>query len=174
MSPEPLILAVVGATGTGKSDLGVRLALEIGGEVVNADAMQLYRGMDIGTAKLPIDERRGVPHHQLDVLDVRDEARVATYQERGRHPILVGGSGLYVRAAVDHLEIPPTDPAVRAHWEAYADRLGAQAAYDELVPQFEALFARSGQDWPSFCDAVRRLAALPPDVRRAALARAAE
>ena len=97
----------------------------LGGEVVNADAMQLYRGMDIGTAKLPLPERRGIPHHQLDVLDVREEASVAAYQRearadlaairaRGRVPLLVGGSGLYVRAALDRLEIPPTDPAVRA------------------------------------------------------------
>ncbi|GAA1906028.1 tRNA (adenosine(37)-N6)-dimethylallyltransferase MiaA [Lapillicoccus jejuensis] len=123
------VVAVVGATATGKSDLGVELALRLGGEVVSADALQLYRGMDIGTAKLTPDERRGVPHHQLDVLDVRDEASVAAYQRearadlaaiaaRGRRPLLVGGSGLYVRAALDRLDIPPTDPAVRARLEA--------------------------------------------------------
>ena len=124
MSERPLVLAVVGATGTGKSDLGVRLALDLEGEVVNADAMQLYRGMDIGTAKLTVEQRRGVAHHQLDVLDIRDEASVAGYQQaaraaiadiqaRGRHPILVGGSGLYLRAALDRLDIPPTDPLAK-------------------------------------------------------------
>lgn len=144
MRAAPLIIAIVGPTGTGKSDLGVRLASELGGEVVNADAMQLYRGMDIGTAKLPVAQRLGVPHHQLDVLDVRDEASVAAYQHaarvdiadiqtRGRHPILVGGSGLYLRAALDRLDIPPTDPLVRATWEAYAARSGAAAAFALLA-----------------------------------------
>lgn len=144
MSERPLVLAVVGATGTGKSDLGVRLALDLGGEVVNADAMQLYRGMDIGTAKLTVGQRRGVAHHQLDVLGIRDEASVAGYQQdaraaiadiqaRGRHPILVGGSGLYLRAALDRLDIPPTDPRVRASWEEYAQRQGPHAAFAVLA-----------------------------------------
>jgi tRNA dimethylallyltransferase len=139
----PLVVAVVGPTATGKSDLGVRLAEELGGEVVNADASQLYRGMDIGTAKLPLAERRGIPHHQLDVLDVTEEASVAAYQAaaradleaiqgRGRHPVLVGGSGLYVRAALDVLEIPPTDPAVRARLEQEARAEGAPAMYARL------------------------------------------
>ena len=121
----PTVVAVVGPTATGKSDLGLALAERLDGEVVNADAMQLYRGMDIGTAKLPPAQRRGIVHHQLDVLDVREEASVAAYQRhsradiaaihaRGRIAILVGGSGLYLRAALDRLEIPPTDPAVRA------------------------------------------------------------
>ncbi|WP_082177028.1 tRNA (adenosine(37)-N6)-dimethylallyltransferase MiaA [Arsenicicoccus sp. oral taxon 190] len=131
MPPRPLppVVAVLGATATGKSDLGVALAERLGGEVVNADAMQLYRGMDVGTAKLTVAERRGVPHHQLDVLDVRDEASVAAYQRaaradvdairaRGRVPVVVGGSGLYVRAALDLLDIPPTDPEVRRRLEA--------------------------------------------------------
>ncbi|MFN0281622.1 MAG: tRNA (adenosine(37)-N6)-dimethylallyltransferase MiaA [Kineosporiaceae bacterium] len=129
----PVVVAVVGATASGKSDLGVDLALALGGEVVNADAMQLYRGMDIGTAKLTGAERRGVPHHLLDVLDVSQEASVAAYQRQaadvveallaaGRTPVVVGGSGLYVRAALDVLEIPPTDAAVRGRWE---DRLAA-------------------------------------------------
>lgn len=137
------IVAVVGPTAVGKSDLGIALARELGGEVINADAMQLYRGMDIGTAKVPPDERQGVPHHLLDVLDVRDEASVAAYQRdvhrcldavqaRGRVPILVGGSGLYVRAALDHLAIPPTDPQVRARLEDEAARVGADALYDRL------------------------------------------
>ena len=129
------MVAVVGPTATGKSDLALDLAERLGGEVVNADAMQLYRGMDIGTAKLPAAERRGVPHHQLDVLDVTrggerrgvpargPRATSTAIRARGRVPLLVGGSGLYVRAALDRLEIPPTDPAVRA-----AARGGARAS----------------------------------------------
>lgn len=156
MTPDgPCVIAVVGATGTGKSELGLRLAEELGGEVVNADAMQLYRGMDIGTAKLTVVQRRGIPHHQLDVLDVTDEASVAAYQRharadmaavaaRGRHPILVGGSGLYVRAALDHLEIPPTDPNVRAGLEAQAERIGTAALYDALTARDPAAAAAIG------------------------------
>lgn len=136
----PEVLAVVGATATGKSDLALDLAERLGGEVVNADAMQLYRGMDIGTAKLPPQERRGIPHHVLDVLEVTDEATLADFQSRsraaiaditgrGRVPVLAGGSGLYVRAALDHLEIPPTDPEVRARLEARAEEPGGA---DEL------------------------------------------
>lgn len=137
------VVAVVGATATGKSDLGVALALELGGEVVNADASQLYRGMDIGTAKLTEGERHGIPHHQLDVLEVREEASVAGYQAAGRAdlaairargavPVVVGGSGLYVRALLDRLEIPPTDPAVRARFEAELERVGPEALHERL------------------------------------------
>jgi tRNA dimethylallyltransferase len=138
------VIAVVGATATGKSDLAVDLALALGGEVVNADAMQLYRGMDIGTAKLTPAERRGVPHHQLDVLDVRDEASVAAYQRcartdlaavtrRGHWPLLAGGSGLYVRAALDRLEIPPTDPRVRSELEAELATVGSAGLHRRLA-----------------------------------------
>lgn len=138
------VVAVVGPTATGKSDLAVELALRLGGEVVNADASQLYRGMDIGTAKLTMAERRGVAHHQLDVIDVTDEASVATYQqaaradidaisERGAVPVVVGGSGLYVRAALDRLEIPPTDAAVRARWESRLAAEGPAALHAELT-----------------------------------------
>ena len=138
-----LVVAVVGATATGKSDLGVALAHALDGEVVNADAMQLYRGMDVGTAKLTEAEREGVPHHLLDVLEVTDEATLAAYQRdaraalddiaaRGRTPVLVGGSGLYVRAALDDLRIPPTDPAVRARLEAEACDVGAAAMFERL------------------------------------------
>lgn len=141
--PHPIV-AVVGPTATGKSDLGVELALRLGGEIVNTDASQLYRGMDIGTAKMPVDQRRGVPHHQLDVLDVRDEASVAVYQERsradiaqirsrGNSPILVGGSGLYVRAATDVLTIPPTDPEVRRHFEQRLGTEGVAQLHTELA-----------------------------------------
>lgn len=140
----PQVIAVVGATATGKSDLALDLAEALGGEVVNADAMQLYRGMDIGTNKLPVVERRGIPHHLLDVLEVTDEATLADYQQRaeaaivdvlgrGLVPVLAGGSGLYVRAALDHLEIPPTDPAVRARLEAQAEgEGGVEALRDRL------------------------------------------
>ncbi|WP_289018004.1 tRNA (adenosine(37)-N6)-dimethylallyltransferase MiaA [uncultured Ornithinimicrobium sp.] len=142
-APDPVV-AVVGPTATGKSDLGVALALALDGEVVNADASQLYRGMDVGTAKLPPAQRHGVPHHQLDVLDVREEATVAAYQTaaradleavraRGRVPVVVGGSGLYVRALLDRMEIPPTDPGVRARWEAELERVGAEALHARLA-----------------------------------------
>lgn len=138
------VIAVVGPTAVGKSDLAVDLALALDGEIVNADAMQLYRGMDIGTAKLTPVQRRGVPHHLLDVLDVRDEASVAVYQRqaravldeirsRGRRGILVGGSGLYLRAVLDTLDIPPTDPAVRARWEDELAAVGAPALHARLA-----------------------------------------
>ncbi|OMH24216.1 tRNA (adenosine(37)-N6)-dimethylallyltransferase MiaA [Tersicoccus phoenicis] len=141
--PDPVI-AIVGPTGTGKSDLAVDLAVALDGEIVNADALQLYRGMDIGTAKLPLADRRGVPHHLLDVLDVTDEASVAAYQRqardvidaitaRGRRAILVGGSGLYVRAALDRLELPGTDPAVRARLEREAGAAGLPTLRDRLA-----------------------------------------
>lgn len=140
---RPLIV-VVGPTATGKSDLGLELALALDGEVVNADAMQLYRGLDVGTAKLTVAERRGVPHHLLDVLDVTETASVATYQrdaraaiERirtaGRTPVLVGGSGLYVQAVVDELEFPGTDPALRAELEAELAARGPAALHERLA-----------------------------------------
>lgn len=143
-SRPPVVVAVVGPTATGKSDLGVELALRLEGEVINADASQLYRGMDIGTAKLSRDERRGVPHHQLDVLDVLDEATLAAYQrhartdlaavqERGHTPIVVGGSGLYVRAVLDRLEIPPADVVVRERLEARLEREGGETLHTELL-----------------------------------------
>ena len=138
------VIAIVGPTASGKSDLALDLAQRLDGEIVNADALQLYRGMDIGTAKLPLEERRGIAHHQLDVLDVRQEANVAAYQRearldlagiraRGRQPILVGGSGLYVRAALDRLEIPPTDPEVRGRIQDQLTREGTQAMHARLV-----------------------------------------
>ncbi len=125
----PPVIAVVGPTAAGKSDLGVFLARELGGEVINADSMQLYRGMDIGTAKLSVQERQGVPHHLLDIWDVTVAASVAEYQRlaraeidklrsQGRVPVLVGGSGLYVRGALDAMDFPGTDPEVRARLEA--------------------------------------------------------
>ncbi|MCC3651333.1 tRNA (adenosine(37)-N6)-dimethylallyltransferase MiaA [Streptomyces sp. S07_1.15] len=140
----PRVIAVVGPTAAGKSDLGVGLALRLGGEVVNADSMQLYRGMDIGTAKLTPAERRGVPHHLLDVWDVTEAASVAEYQRlaraeidrllaAGRTPILVGGSGLYVRGALDALEFPGTDPAVRARLEGELAESGPGALHARLA-----------------------------------------
>lgn len=143
MSSHAPIIAIVGQTATGKSDLAIDLAHRINGEVINADAMQFYRGMNIGTAKVTSAQMRGIPHHLFDVLDVTQEASVAIYQEqaretiarirsRGATPILVGGSGLYVRAALDDMEFPPTDPAVR---QRYYDRLeaeGLEALYSEL------------------------------------------
>ncbi len=139
----PDVVAVVGATAAGKSDLAVELALRLGGEAVNADSMQLYRGMDIGTAKLTREEMRGVPHHLLDVWDVTETASVAEYQRlsaeaiagiraRGRVPVLVGGSGLYVRAALDHMDFPGTDPAVRARLEGELAQAGPAALHERL------------------------------------------
>lgn len=137
------VITVVGPTATGKSDLAVALAGRLDAEIINADAMQLYRGMDIGTAKLPESERGGVRHHLLDVLDVRQTASVKAYQSAarsviaelaaaGRRAVLVGGSGLYVRAAVDRLNFPPRDDAVRARLEARAERDGPQCLFAEL------------------------------------------
>lgn len=133
------VIAVVGPTAAGKSDLAVDLALRLGGECVNADSMQLYRGMDIGTAKLTEAERRGVPHHLLDVWDVTVTASVAEYQKLVRPlieaiavPVLVGGSGLYVRAAIDDLEFPGTDPEIRARLEAELAERGAGPLYARL------------------------------------------
>ncbi len=141
------VLAVVGPTATGKSGLAVELAHRLGGpedvEIINADAYQLYRGMNIGTAKVTVQEQRGITHHQLDVLDPREDSSVATYQEqaradledimaRGKRAIVVGGSGLYVRALLDDMNFPGTDPDIRADIEVRAQRLGTRALYEEL------------------------------------------
>lgn len=139
-----LVVAVVGPTATGKSDLGIALAQALDGEVVNTDAMQLYRGMDIGTAKVPVAERHGVPHHLLDVLDPHEDATVADYQERaraalddvaarGRRAVAVGGSGLYVRALLDHMDFPGTDPELRARLEQRVEDEGSRALHAELA-----------------------------------------
>ncbi|MEJ5919675.1 MULTISPECIES: tRNA (adenosine(37)-N6)-dimethylallyltransferase MiaA [unclassified Corynebacterium] len=137
-------IAVVGPTASGKSDLGLYLAEQLDGEVVNVDSMQLYRGMDIGTAKLTVEERRGILHHQLDVLDITETASVAKYQAeavadveqiraRGKVPILVGGSMLYVQALVDDWQFPPTDSAVREKWEAVQNDIGVEALHQHLA-----------------------------------------
>jgi tRNA dimethylallyltransferase len=138
------VLAVVGPTAAGKSALSLGLARALDGEVVNADSMQLYRGMDIGTAKLTLTERAGVPHHLLDIWDVTEAASVSEYQRlarqaiaeiqaRGRVPILVGGSGLYIRAAIDKLEFPATDPAVRARLEHELAQSGPAVLHARLA-----------------------------------------
>ncbi|MBF6128653.1 tRNA (adenosine(37)-N6)-dimethylallyltransferase MiaA [Nocardia brasiliensis] len=143
MSERITPIAVVGPTATGKSDLGLALAERLGGEIVNIDAMQLYRGMDVGTAKLTPAERRGIPHHQLDVLEVTETATVAAYQSsasadvaailaRGRVPVIVGGSMMYVQALLDEWAFPATDPQVRARWEAVLAEGGVAAVHAAL------------------------------------------
>jgi tRNA dimethylallyltransferase len=138
------IVAIVGPTASGKSSLSLDLAASLGGEVVNTDAMQVYRGMDIGTAKLPLAERRGITHHLLDTQDVREPATVAAFQGwarqviadlRGRAvtPVLVGGSALYVRAILDRFEFQATDEAVRARLEAELAEVGSEALHRRLA-----------------------------------------
>jgi tRNA dimethylallyltransferase len=138
------VIAVVGPTATGKSELAIALAERIGGEVINADSMQLYRGMDIGTAKVPITERGGVPHHLLDIWPVTKYAAVAEYQQRARAqieavsgrghvPVLVGGSGLYLRGALDRLEFPGESPSIRARLYRELDELGPSALHRRLA-----------------------------------------
>lgn len=136
MNPSQLpVITIVGPTGTGKSDLAIALAQKLDGEIVNSDALQFYRGMNIGTAKLAPNERGDIPHHLLDIMNVRDEASVAQFQAQarehfaqirahGRVPIMVGGSGLYVRAALDVIDFPPTDRQVRDRLEAEVQAQG--------------------------------------------------
>lgn len=141
-------LAIIGPTGAGKSQLALDVAARLGArvsvEIVNADAMQLYRGMDIGTAKLPVSERRGIPHHHLDVLDVTETATVARYQRaaaadieaiaaRGAVPVVVGGSMLYVQSLLDDWSFPATDPSVRARWERRLAEVGVDRLHAELA-----------------------------------------
>ena len=138
------VIVICGATATGKSDLGIALAEEIDAEIINADSMQLYRGMDIGTAKLSRAERKGIPHHLLDVLDVTVDASVAWYQDRaraliseiedrGRSAIIVGGTGLYIKAVLDDLNFPDTDPEVRERFNTLAEEIGASAMHERLA-----------------------------------------
>jgi len=137
------LIVICGATATGKSDLAVTLAQEIDAEIINADSMQLYKGMDIGTAKITHDERKGIPHHLMDLLDVTQDANVAWYQEnaraaiteihsRGNNVIVVGGTGLYIKAILDELNFPDTDPVVRAELEL-------EFALKGIGPLFERL-----------------------------------
>ena len=147
-----LVCAVVGPTASGKSDLALELACRLPtalgapgvGEIVSADALQLYRGMDVGTAKTPVEERRGIAHHQIDVLEVRDEASAAAYQKharadvagihaRGGVAVVAGGSGLYQRALLDVIEFPGTDPLLRARLEEEAaGPWGSRGMYERL------------------------------------------
>lgn len=138
------IVTIVGPTAVGKSDLSLDLAERLGGEVVNTDSMQLYRGMDIGTAKLPVEERRGVRHHLLDVLEVTEPASVAEFQSwaraaiadcraRGVVPVLVGGSALYTRAVVDRFEFPGTAPELRERLEDELAQVGAEQLHRRLA-----------------------------------------
>ncbi|CAB4589331.1 MAG: tRNA (adenosine(37)-N6)-dimethylallyltransferase MiaA [Actinobacteria bacterium] len=139
----PKLIVVTGATATGKSDLAISLAQELGAEIVNADSMQLYRGMDIGTAKLSLAERAGIPHHLLDVVDVDTDVSVSWYQESAcaiidallaanKSVVVVGGTGLYIKAILDDLNFPETDPAVRAAITTEAEKLGNEAMHKRL------------------------------------------
>lgn len=141
--PQPIV-ALVGATASGKTGLSLDLAERLGGEVVNTDAMQVYRGMDIGTAKLPEAERRGIAHHLLDLLEVTEPATVALFQGwareaiddirgRGATPVLVGGSALYTRAVVDRFEFPGTDDSLRRELEVELERVGSPALHARLA-----------------------------------------
>ncbi len=137
------IIVICGATATGKSDLAIALAQRFDGEIINADSMQIYKGMDIGTAKLSVDERQGVRHHLLDVLDVNQDSTVAWYQEearaaigdiesRGKRPVIVGGTGLYIKSILDELNFPDTDPLVRQSLEIELERIGLNAMFERL------------------------------------------
>jgi tRNA dimethylallyltransferase len=137
------VIVICGATATGKSDIAIEVAQSIGGEIINADSMQLYRGMDIGTAKLGLAERGGIEHHLLDVLDVNQDSTVAWYQDqartviteihgRGKDAVVVGGTGLYIKAILDDLNFPDTDPEVRAKLETEAVEFGAASLFERL------------------------------------------
>ena len=137
------VIVICGATATGKSDIALDIAERIGAEIINADSMQLYRGMDIGTAKLKVAERRNISHHMLDVLDVTEDSTVAWYQERARsaiaeihsrglHALIVGGTGLYIKAILDDLNFPDTDPQVRANLEKLGEEFGANYLFERL------------------------------------------
>jgi tRNA dimethylallyltransferase len=137
------VIVICGATATGKSDISLDIAEQIGAEIINADSMQLYRGMDIGTAKLKISERRGIMHHMLDELDVTEDSTVAWFQERARaaieaihkkglHALIVGGTGLYIKAILDDLNFPDTDPEVRANLERLGEEFGANFLFERL------------------------------------------
>ena len=137
------VIVICGATATGKSDIALDVAEQIGAEIINADSMQLYAGMDIGTAKLSVGQRRGIPHHLLDVLSVKQDSTVAWYQQlareniseihsRNQHVVLVGGTGLYIKAVLDDLNFPDTNPEVRARLESEAEEYGADSLFARL------------------------------------------
>ncbi|CAB4696576.1 unannotated protein [freshwater metagenome] len=137
------LIVICGATATGKSDLAIALASELNAEIINADSMQIYKGMDIGTAKLPVSERAGIAHHMLDVLEVNQDSTVAWYQEqaraaisdihaRGKDAIVVGGTGLYIKSILDELNFPDTDPVVRASLELELATIGLNPLIERL------------------------------------------
>ena len=137
------LIVICGATATGKSDLAIALASELNAEIINADSMQIYKGMDIGTAKLPVSERAGIAHHMLDVLEVNQDSTVAWYQEqaraaisdihaRGKDAIVVGGTGLYIKSILDELNFPDTDPVVRASLELELATIGLNPLFERL------------------------------------------
>ena len=137
------VIVICGATATGKSEIAIQIAQELDAEIINADSMQLYKGMDIGTAKLSLNERAGIPHHLLDVLDVKEDSTVAWYQElaretiseihsRGKDAVIVGGTGLYIKAILDDLNFPDTNPEVRAKLEAEAEEFGSASLFARL------------------------------------------
>jgi tRNA dimethylallyltransferase len=137
------VVVICGATATGKSDIAIEVAQSIGAEIINADSMQLYKGMDIGTAKLSLDEQSGIPHHLLDILSVREDSTVAWYQElarqtiseihaRNKHAVIVGGTGLYIKSILDDLNFPDTDPAIRARLESEALEFGTDSLFARL------------------------------------------
>lgn len=137
------LIVICGPTASGKSQLAIDLAKKFGGEIVNADTMSFYRNMNIGTAKVMPDERQGIVHHMIDVLEVVEDANVAWFQRearkviddiisRGKRPILVGGTGLYIKAVVDKLNFPETNPEIRDRLNAEAEELGKHAMYERL------------------------------------------
>lgn len=147
------VIAIVGPTAVGKTALSLELAEKFSAEIINADAMQIYKGMDIGTAKLPVSQRRGIVHHQIDVLDPIEEANVSQYQKQTREiintllnkniqPLLVGGSGLYVNSVLEDLEFPGTNLEVRAKYEEILDEQGVEALY-EMLKEIDPIAAQN-------------------------------
>lgn len=137
-------IVIVGTTAVGKTDLSLEVAKAFNAEIINADSMQLYKGMDIGTAKLPVDQRQGITHHMLDVLDVTTTASVSDYQKsarpiiqslaaQGKRSVVVGGSGLFIQGLLEDMQFPEVDHALRDELQRQADELGAAAMYQKLV-----------------------------------------
>ena len=144
MSSSSPLIVICGATATGKSDLAIALAQKVGGEIINADSMQVYQGMDIGTAKVPLAERGGIPHHLLDIYPVNQDMTVARYQELARAKvdqlsadgtpiIVVGGTGLYIKSILDDLNFPDTDPDIRQKITDEAEAIGNEALHAKLA-----------------------------------------
>jgi tRNA dimethylallyltransferase len=137
------LIVIAGATATGKSELAIAVAKEINAEIINADSMQIYKGMDIGTAKLSIEDRGGIAHHLLDILEVSQDSTVAWYQNlarekitelhvEGKNVVVVGGTGLYIKSILDELNFPDTDPQVRKSLELEAEKIGTDALFERL------------------------------------------